>query len=109
MYYVLDEAGVPVLEPSVMAWARWFEDASARGAEGRRVGYTDINDETYVSTVFLGVDHRFMGEGRPLLFETMVFGGAYDEYQWRYSTRDEALRGHVAVVEALMLGREPQA
>lgn len=27
----------------------------------------------YISTVFLGIDHNFLGKGGPILFETMVF------------------------------------
>jgi hypothetical protein len=46
-----------------------------------------------VSTVFLGIDHNF-GNGPPLLFETMVFGGEYDGYCKRYSTWEEAEGGH---------------
>lgn len=52
----------------------------------------------YVSTVFLGLDHRF-GQGEPLVFETMVFGGPLDQEQERYSTWDEAEAGHKAMVE----------
>ena len=51
-----------------------------------------------VSTVFLGIDHRH-GEGEPVLFETMVFGGNYDGYQDRYCTYDEAVLGHYIVCE----------
>ena len=29
-----------------------------------------------------------------ILFETMIFGGQYDDYQWRYSTYEEAEAGH---------------
>ena len=48
-------------------WLRWFATAD------RRVDFTDYNTVT-VSTVFLGVDHSF-GDGSPMLFETMIFGG----------------------------------
>lgn len=50
-----------------------------------------------VSTVFLGLDHSF-GEGPPVLFETMVFGGKHNEEQWRYCTWDQAEVGHRQVV-----------
>ena len=53
-----------------------------------------------VSTVFLGLDHQ-LGEGPPLLFETMVFNGPGHEYQERYSTWDEAEAGHNEVVKIL--------
>lgn len=46
-----------------------------------------------VSTVFLGLDHSWDG-GKPLLFETMIFGGKHDQYQTRCSTWDEAVIQH---------------
>jgi hypothetical protein len=41
------------------------------------------------------MDHQF-GDGAPLLFETMIFGGIWDEkeYQERCSTWDEAEEMH---------------
>ncbi len=57
-----------------------------------------------VSTVFLGLNHQY-GGGPPLIFETMIFGGEYDEEQWRYTTEAEALQGHEAAV-ALAFGGE---
>jgi hypothetical protein len=55
-----------------------------------------------VSTIFLSMDHGLaglMGDGTPVLFETMVFGGEYDGYQERYHTYDEAEEGHKRIVE----------
>lgn len=64
--------------------------------------------EIAVSTVFLVYDHGW--PDCPLLFETMVFGGALDGTQERYSTWDEAEAGHAAMVArveaALGMGRE---
>ena len=71
-------------------WARWFETAD------RTVAKTEIGGAS-VSTVFLGLNHRF-GEGAPLVFETMIFGGAYDQEQRRYSTWEEAEGGHAECV-----------
>jgi hypothetical protein len=69
--------------------------------EYKRVAFDTIG-ECDVSTVWLGLDHNFRGEGPPIIFETMVFGeGPYADYQWRYSTEEEARRGHETVVEAL--------
>ena len=62
-----------------------------------RVG-NDMIGDVQVSTVFLGLDHRF-GDGTPILFETMIFGGEHDEYQERYETWDEALEGHKRAIE----------
>ena len=58
-----------------------------------RIIAKDNFDNVEVSTVFLTMDHSF-GSGDPILFETMVFGGQYDDYQWRYSTYEEAEAGH---------------
>jgi hypothetical protein len=92
--YILDGERV-VLCPSVMEWARWNE-----GAANTRVDYTEITSDCRVSTVFLGLDHRFFGDGPPLVFETMIFGGPkdLDENLWRYSSWDDAAIGHKAAV-----------
>lgn len=77
---------VPVL---YLEWALWFEDI-----KNRQVGSTYFPGGR-VSTVFLGVG--------PIYFETMVFGGVMNEWQWRYDTYDEALRGHRQVVKNVQL------
>lgn len=80
---------------SLLEWGRWFDDIN-----NRRVAETFVGD-VHISTVFLGIDHRF-GDGPPLWFETMIFGGEHDEFQDRYSTLDEARSGHnraVAMVQ----------
>lgn len=74
-------------------------------AESRRVALDQVGDAR-VSTVFLSLDHGF-GGGPPLVFESMVFGGEHHEAQWRYSTWQEAVDGHAAIVAALREGRDP--
>ena len=83
--YILDENGKPKTV-DLLTWAKWFETADTV------IKQTKIGD-VKVSTVFLGLDHNF-GEGEPLIFETMIFGGEHDQEQDRYSTREEALAGH---------------
>jgi hypothetical protein len=75
---------------SLEEWARRFE------AQDRHVAQDDMGD-IRVSTVFLGFNHGW-GDGPPLLFETMIFGGPNDGYQERYSTWNEAERGHARAV-----------
>lgn len=53
----------------------------------------------YISTLFLGFDHSWGDAPKPILWETMIFGSKYGFYQDRYSTYDEALKGHKAAVE----------
>ena len=55
-------------------------------------------EDSEVSTVWLGIDHQY-GDGPPLIFESMVFGGGLDQEQVRYSTLAEAHAGHDALVE----------
>jgi len=88
-HYILDNhEAVPV---DLMTWAKWFEKAD------RTVATTNVG-EMRVSTVFLGLNHQY-GDGPPLLFETLVFGGALADEMDRYSTWQEAEAGHAAMVE----------
>ena len=66
----------------------------------RRVAKDKIGD-TEVSTVFLCIDHSF-GAGPPILFETMVFGGPLDQEMKRYSTYEEAEKGHKEMCERVL-------
>lgn len=63
----------------------------------KHVALTAIDDECEVSTVWIGTDVSF-GEGPPLIFETMIFGGPLDEQQWRWPNEEAALAGHDQVV-----------
>ncbi len=71
--------------------------------ESKMVCYTVVGDSG-VSTVWLGIDHR-LGEGRPLIFETLIMGGPNANDMWRYTTSEEAEFGHLEVVKALIAGR----
>lgn len=82
--YILE--GKKLVPVDLMTWARWFDTANRYVAK-------DVIGKVTVSTVFWGMDYNF-GSGKPLLFETMIFGGKHDEYQKRYSTWEEAEKGH---------------
>jgi hypothetical protein len=91
-HYILD-ADNHAIEVDWLTWAMWFD-----GGGNRTVGYTQINSEILVSTVFIGLDHRFAGSGPPILFETMVFGGPLDGEGGRYTSYDDAETGHRMMV-----------
>lgn len=75
-------------------WVKQFELI-----DNRRVGYDYIN-ECEVSTVWLGIDHNYIYNGPPILFETMVFlDGISNIYQERYSTWQEAEEGHQRAIQ----------
>jgi hypothetical protein len=114
IFYILDDQRRPVAltgPDPVQRWARWFEGAlgvstpQERGRDKRKVAFTDLGTCT-VSTVFLGVDHRFFDDGPPIVFETMVFanptlGETFPEqleFMRRYETWEAAEAGHAEVV-----------
>ena len=87
-HYIL-EGKIPV-PCDLMTWAHGLENAD------RTVAKTKIGD-VLISTVFLGLNHNW-GAGPPTLFETMAFGGKLDQECERYSTWEEAERGHRRMV-----------
>ncbi len=91
--YILD--GHKAVECNdLLKWAKWFEAAD------RIVAKTNISDEVTISTVFLGLNHNY-GEGEPILFETMIFGGKHDKEMEQYSTWEQAEEGHKKWVDKL--------
>ena len=91
LYYILNEDHSITVSEDILKWAQSFE------SQNRIVAKTHIGNVN-VSTVFLGLDHRFGDEGPPLIFETMIFGGTYDEAQYRTSTYEEAQAVHATAV-----------
>ncbi len=93
LHYVLnpDHTTRPVSD--VLVWAKHFEE------DERYVARDELPNDVSVSTVFLGLEHNYTDEGPPLLFETMIFGGRWDDYCVRYSTWDEAVKGHQRAVD----------
>jgi hypothetical protein len=92
----LDENGEPV-PCGLLEWAACFESSALRQVARETVADSDV------STVFLGLDHQW-GDGPPLIWETMVFGGKLDQEQDRCGgTRAEALAMHARMVERVKL------
>jgi hypothetical protein len=94
--------GHKVTPCNLMTWARWMEASSResggqRGATARHVGDDDAGGMR-VSTIFIGLNHEFLG-GPPLWFETMVFGGPLDGTQQRYTTWEQAEAGHAFILK----------
>lgn len=90
MNYIL-EGKTPKPVEDILQWARWFETAD------RHVEKTMVED-IRVSNVFLGIDHGWSSEV-PILFETMIFGGAHNDFQQRYATWEDAESGHAEAVK----------
>jgi hypothetical protein len=109
--YKLDENHQAVPVEDVLEWARWFDKS-----EKRNIRRTSINGWR-VSTVFLGIDNNLFGD-KPMLFETMIFSETettttelagkkmkfakeLGNFCKRYSTWDEAIRGHEEAVDMI--------
>jgi hypothetical protein len=88
MWYTLDENNKPIKVTSLIEAVEWMENNPERKA----VKQEHIGD-VFISTVFLGLDHSFQSD-KPVLWETMIFGGDHDQYQERYTSYEDALLGH---------------
>lgn len=95
--YIL-EGHEPVHVTDAKAWSWWMEQCY-KDENKRRVALNS-DGVISVSTVFLGIDHSLFGT-KPLLFETMIFGGERDQEMFRYSTWDEAEANHKVVCESI--------
>ena len=93
MYYKRD--GTPYPDDNPITWAM-----DSKNQDGR-VARDILPDGKRISTVFLGLDHNW-GEGPPLIFATMVFPSETESNDLdmdRYSTEEEALKGHKEMVK----------
>ncbi len=98
--YILD-GHIPIPEDDLMKWAHWMEvgnrivrkDTANVKLDGKNVG------QVKVSTIFLGLDHSFKEGAEPVLFETMIFGGKYDQEMDRCSTWEAAEKMHEKMME----------
>jgi hypothetical protein len=122
--FILDENG-EVKAVELWEWAEWFENN-----QNRTIAFTKL-DDCDISTVFLGLNHNWVSPPKqkhrvidedwevsqeshpdvpdwtPILFETMIFGGPYNESQWRYRTKKAAEAHHAKLVEILKAGGDP--
>ena len=70
-----------------------------------------FDEDTILSTIFLGLDHNHKKKGEPILFESMIFSdnSRLNAYQKRYTTYEEALIGHnklIKVIKYILNGEE---
>lgn len=86
-YY--DRQGKPM---TMLEWSEKLTDLLYK-----RVAFWQL-DDVVVSTVWLGLNHSWLGHGPPIIFETMVFGTTMNETMWRYATEEQALQGHAEAV-----------
>ncbi len=94
LFYYMDNRGVPHKTDDIYKWRatlisdKWHMD-------------TLFSKGLRVSTVFIGIDASLGRAKKPLLFETMVFGGSDDGARRKYPTWKEAKKGHKEAVMVL--------
>lgn len=94
-----DRQGQPI---ELLDWAAKFENPAYM-----LVVETTLASGTRITTIWIGLDHRFSGDGPPLIFETTVRGGVCSGEGERYATEAEAEVGHKRWVEhAIRRARE---
>ena len=93
MWYILNENNKPI-KVSGIEYAMWEKNPT------KRIVKKDTIEDIRISTVFLGLDHAFKSD-TPILWETMIFGGEYDNYQERYTSYEDALIGHQKALDLI--------
>lgn len=96
LYYILVD-GLVIPVDDVVAWSLWYAH-TRRAIDQTRVRYDNI--DYLISTIFLGIPHG-QKEGKPILFETMVFSDndfSADLYCERCTSYKEALEMHKRAV-----------
>ena len=98
-WYYLDE------KHNVVPWKEKFPtwpDYIVWWGTTERQLFRDQVGPARVSTIFLGLDHSYDTDPlhKPIVFETLVFGGINDCDMQRYCTYEEAKVGHEQAVKA---------
>lgn len=95
-YFILK--GKRIASVDLVTWGKYLE------TEERHIAYYELPGASIcISTVFLGINHNFFNIGKPILFETMIFGAYGDEYQTRYTSYKKAIKGHVEAIKYALL------
>jgi hypothetical protein len=95
MWYTLDKDNKPI-KSTIIQCGEWMEE----NPNVKAVKQDNIGD-IFISTVFLGLDHAW-NSNIPVLWETMIFGGEHDQYQERYTSYEDAVKGHQTALNLII-------
>jgi hypothetical protein len=97
-WYVLDENHKPIPIKSHYEFFDW----KGNNKDSILVRQEYVNDHVFISTAFIGLDHRRLLSEKPLLWETCVFSAIYPELEDscfnRYSSYEQAVTGHTHAI-----------
>jgi hypothetical protein len=90
---------------TLLEWGRMFEATEQRIVRQERIGHGP--GKKWVSTVWDGLCFRNQESDSPLIYETGLFTltDMIMQFSKRYATREEALRGHIAIARAYTYNR----
>jgi hypothetical protein len=104
MYYILK--GKETIPVDIKTYLEYQQKAFYENKEANTHVGDDTKHGVRVSTVFLGVNANILKKGKPLLFETMIFGGIRNGERHRYSTWEEAENGHKKIIKEIVKFKE---
>ncbi|MHC5615127.1 MAG: hypothetical protein ACYTXA_30150 [Nostoc sp.] len=88
-YYKL-QGQSPIIAESFLDWCLWMASSDTR------VMVNDIYNVN-ISTVFVGINLDPQQSGEPMIFETLVTGGALHGKRNHWSTWEQAMQGHLKI------------
>jgi hypothetical protein len=95
--YILDANGVAERTTDLARWLAFLAEAMVTHVGIVAQDRLAMDPLVLVSTIFLGLDHSG-GDGRPLLWQTLILGGLHDGFCRLYATRADAHAGHLDAV-----------
>lgn len=93
-FYILD--GHNLVPVDLVTFEEWRE----RHKDELQIAHSELPDGRSVSTVFTGRNLEHLTKP-PIVFETIIHGGAFNGWTTGYSTYEEALKGHNGWVKTL--------
>ncbi len=94
--FFLLQDGIITTTTSLIEWGQYMQKNDRQIFDHR---VADLR----ISTVFLGLDHGYNKNLKPILFETMIFGGVFDQiYQTRCCLLSECSDMHYRAVDVAM-------
>lgn len=101
--YILDDKRRVVPIDSFEKWSEWLQ----ANIHNRNVAVTELDDGTYIMTVFLAHSSLWSDKKNPYTFQTMVIGDKHNIVERYYVSWEEAEKGHEEIVQSLLDNHDP--
>lgn len=98
-YWILDRNNQVIEAQDIYHHQRWWETNKHQTI----LGINHLPDGTIISTRFLAMNWE-LGFENPVLFQTKVFKNQkFQDFQENYTTYEEAINGHLAALNEVLL------